>query len=134
MDPQATAQNLSNAGTWQRLVFMVLFALVWHVLALVLLVFVAVQFLFRAASGRGFEHAAPFAQGMATYAYETIRFLTFRSDALPWPFAPWPDGAPVDDSKSTEQETFDFAAGASADSPPRPRRRGPRPTGEAPTT
>ncbi len=134
MDPQTAAQNLKNAGTWQRLVFMVLFAVIWQVLALVLLVFVVVQFLFRAVSGRLFDNAVPFAQSMATYAYEIIRFLTFRTDALPWPFAPWPDGSPVDTGETAEQETFDFAAGSTADTPPRARRRGPRPTGEAPTT
>lgn len=134
MDPQTAAQNLKDAGTWQRLVFMVLFALIWHVLALVLMVFVVVQFLFRAVSGRLFENAVPFAQSMATYAYEIIRFLTFRSDALPWPFAAWPDGTPIDNGEETEQAASDFAAGATDATPPRARRRGPRPTGEAPTT
>jgi len=134
MDPQTAAQNLKDAGTWQRLVFMVLFALIWHVLALVLMVFVVVQFLFRAASGRLFENAVPFAQSMATYAYEIIRFLTFRSNALPWPFAPWPDGTPIDNGEEAEQGAHEVAAGSADTNPPRARRRGPRPTGEAPTT
>ncbi|MSP21157.1 MAG: DUF4389 domain-containing protein [Alphaproteobacteria bacterium] len=131
MDPQTAANHLKNQTTWQRLVFMVLFAVILHVVDLILVVFIVVQFLFRAVSGRLFDNAAPFAQSLSTYIYEIFRFLTFRTDVMPWPFAPWPDGSPIDDG--SEQPSLDLAADATA-AQPRARCRGPRPTGEQPTT
>jgi Domain of unknown function (DUF4389) len=128
MDPQTAANHLKNQTTWQRLVFMVLFAAILHVVELILMTFVVVQFLFRAVSGRLFDHAAPFAQGLSTYIYDIFRFLSFRTDAMPWPFAPWPDGAPFDDEDEQPAATDPGAA------PPRTRRRGPRPSGDQPTT
>ena len=132
MDPQAAAENLKDRSTWQRLVFMVLFALIINVVNTILVVFIVVQFLFRLVTGKLFDNAAPFAQSLATYVYEIVRFLTFRSDVLPWPFAPWPDGTPIVGDDPT-QPSFEFGRSDSA-TPPRQRRRGPRPSGEQPST
>ncbi|MBM3507240.1 MAG: DUF4389 domain-containing protein [Alphaproteobacteria bacterium] len=131
MDPQAAAENLKDRTTWQRLVFVVLFALIINVVNTILLVFVVVQFLFKAVTGKLFENAQPFAQSLATYVYDIFLFLTFKSDVLPWPFSPWPQGSPVETSES-EQPTFAFGSDEPA-APQRSRRRGPRPSGEQPT-
>ena len=131
MDNTTTAPR--DRTIWQRLVFMVLFGLVLQVVNAILTVFVVVQFLFKAVTGRLFEHARPFAQSLSTYVYEIILFLTFRSDILPWPFSPWPSGPP-EERDEVEQPGFDF--GNAADEGPRYRRRGPRTgtTGSGPAT
>jgi hypothetical protein len=38
---------------------------------------------------------------LASFVFQTIRFLTFASDDMPWPFSPWPDGASGDDEDTT---------------------------------
>jgi hypothetical protein len=132
MDSQAAAENLKDRTTWQRLVFMVLFALIINVVNTILVVFVVVQFLFKAVTGRLFDNAQPFAQSLATYVYDIFRFLTFKTDILPWPFSPWPEGPPVATADETEQPSFAFGSNEAA-APQRPRRRGPRPSGEQPS-
>lgn len=107
---------------WQRLIFMVLFGLILQVVNAILTVFVVVQFLFKAVTGRLFEHARPFAQSLSTYVYEIILFLTFRSDVLPWPFTPWP--TTPEEREEVDQPSFDFGTTASTTTPY--RRRGPR--------
>jgi hypothetical protein len=133
MGPQAAADNLEDRTTWQRLVFMVLFALIINVVNTILVVFVVVQFLFRLVTGRLFDNAAPFAQSLSTYVYEIARFLTFRSDVLPWPFSPWPQGSPiVGDDPSQPSFAFGNEEAGPAAGTSRQRRRGPRPSGEQP--
>jgi len=72
----------------------VLFAIAFNVVEMVLWALLLVQFLARLFSGKPIERASVFGQNLASYAYEIVRFLTFRSDETPWPFAPWPDGPP----------------------------------------
>lgn len=81
---------------WLRLVFMILFAIAFNVAELVLFVVACVQFLTKALTGRVLSNGTAFGQSLATYVYEIIRFQTFRTDDMPWPFAPWPHGAPDD--------------------------------------
>ncbi len=85
-----------DESIWLRLVFMILFAIAFNVAEFVLFVVACIQFLVKAFSGRVLAAGTEFGQNLATYIYEIIRFLTFRSNDMPWPFAPWPDGAPDD--------------------------------------
>jgi len=118
-----TETRTRDRTIWQRLIFMVLFGVILQVVNAILTVFVVVQFLFKAVTGRLFEHARPFAQSLSTYVYEIILFLTFRSDVLPWPFSPWPANTP-EERDEVQHPSFDF--GTTATGTPRYRRRGPR--------
>ncbi|MDA1133181.1 MAG: DUF4389 domain-containing protein [Proteobacteria bacterium] len=91
MDPHTAANNLKNEQLWRRLAYIVVFVIAFNVAELVLWAVVAVQFLSRLFSGRPIERASVFGQGLASYAYQIVCFLTFRTDQTPWPFAPWPD-------------------------------------------
>jgi len=81
---------------WLRLVFMLLFAIAFQIAEFALFVVACVQFVVKAFSGRVLSQGILFGQSLATYIYEIVRFLTFRTNDMPWPFAPWPDGAPED--------------------------------------
>lgn len=93
-DAQSTEESI-----WLRLVFMILFAIVFNVAEFVLGVVAVVQFLCKAISGKVLTQGLVFGQNLATYVYEIMLFLTFRTDEMPWPFAPWPQGAPADAKK-----------------------------------
>ena len=77
-----------------RLVYIVLFAVIFNIVEFVLTVMVVVQFLFKLFSGEANENLSSFGHKLAIYVYEIIAYLTFHTDDMPYPFAPWPTGAP----------------------------------------
>ena len=96
-----TVENVKDENTWVRLAFIILFALALQITGVILTLTVIVQFLTQLLTGRPSEHVSAFGQNLASFVFQTIRFLTFASDDMPWPFSPWPDGPPGDDEEST---------------------------------
>ena len=90
-----TKENLSARGTWMRLVYMVLFAIAFYVSEFVLVFVVVIQFLFKLISGAALQALTQLGQSLATYVYQIILFMTFKTEDMPYPFSPWPKGPPV---------------------------------------
>ena len=86
--------NLTNTDTWIRLVYMILFAVIFNVAELVAGVVVVVQFLFRLFTGEVSEPLQDFGHRLAIYFQEIVAFLTYHTERKPYPFAPWPAAAP----------------------------------------
>ena len=87
-------ENVTQESTWMRLVYMVLFAVIFNIVEFVVTVVVVIQFLFKLFAGRPNENLSALGQALASYVYGIIAYLTFHSDDMPYPFAPWPTGAP----------------------------------------
>ena len=128
MDADTAAKNLKSEATWRRLVYMIVFIIAFQVVEAVLTAVVVVQFLAKLFSRKPIERASVLGQNLASYVYQIVLFLTFRSDDTPWPFAPWPDGPPsAEPSANPESDK----APAAAKPAKRRRRRAPRPASEA---
>ncbi|MNQ32089.1 hypothetical protein D3C85_454760 [compost metagenome] len=80
----------SREGLILRVLWMILFALVWQVAELVLLALVLVQLVYRLTSGRPHVGAMNFGDSLSQYVAQIGRFGCFHSDEKPWPFADWP--------------------------------------------
>lgn len=80
----------SREGLILRVLWMILFALVWQVAELVLLALVLVQLVYRLSSGRPHVGAMNFGDSLSQYLAQIGRFGCFHSDEKPWPFADWP--------------------------------------------
>ena len=91
---QQTKDNLTNRSTWMRLVYMILFAVIFYIVALVIAVVAVVQFLSRLFTGKVNQQLQALGQGVGVYVNEITVFLTYHTDDKPYPFAPWPKGAP----------------------------------------
>lgn len=83
-------ENLGDKGTWMRLVYMILFAVIFNVAEVVTWAVVLIQFLFKLFSGSANERLQVFGGRLAAYLREIVAFLTFHSEHKPYPFAPWP--------------------------------------------
>jgi len=127
MHSNTAAKNLKDERTWRRLAYIILFIIAFNVVEVILWALVAVQFLARLFSGRPIERASVFGQNMASFAYQIVCFLTFRTDETPWPFAPWPDGPPAElspaEDLATEPADKTVAEPAEDQNTGRPRKR-----------
>lgn len=88
-------ENLKSRSTWLRLLFMILFIALWSISRVVVFAVVVLQFFFVLIGGETNERLAQFGQGLATYSYQIVLYLTFNSDDQPFPFSDWPDGPPT---------------------------------------
>ena len=91
---QSIKENVTQESTWMRLVYMVLFAVIFNIAEFVIVVVVVVQFLFKLFTGAANETLGALGQTVASYVYEIIAYLTFHTDDMPYPFGPWPTAAP----------------------------------------
>ncbi len=87
-------EHLKSRGTWLRLVFMVLFAVILYISKIVLFAVAMLQFLSTLFTGDRNERLTDFGENLGRFIYQVVRFLTFNTDDMPFPFADWPGDQP----------------------------------------
>ena len=85
-----TKANVSERGTWIRLLYMILFAMIFSVAELVLTVIVVVQFLFKLLRGNEIQRLSKFGTDLGEYFRAIILFLSYGTEDMPYPFGEWP--------------------------------------------
>lgn len=91
MNNEELKSNLLSSKHWLRLVFMLLFAVFLYLASIVVSVVVVLQFLFSLVTGQDNTNIRQFGSSLATYIFQTLKFLTYSSEEKPFPFADWPD-------------------------------------------
>jgi hypothetical protein len=86
-DGQKTLQRESLV---LRVLWMVVYAIVWQVGELVLLAVVVVQLGYRLFYGAPSASMLSFGDSLSQFLAQIGRFGTFNTDEKPWPFADWP--------------------------------------------
>ena len=89
--------NLRKRQTWLRGLYMLLFIVIFHVAEFVVGAVVLLQFLFTLFTGMTNTRLLQFGQSLSRYVYGILRFLTFNSEDLPFPFTDWPAADSGDD-------------------------------------
>ncbi len=85
-------ERLTRRPVWVRALFMVLFAVAFYVIVQLLVGALAiVQFLIVLISGRANKQLLRFGSDLSAYVYQILRFLTFNTEAQPFPFSDWPN-------------------------------------------
>ncbi len=82
--------NLRRRESWLRALYVVLFAVIYSVTEIVIVIVVVVQFGFVLLTGKCNEQLLGFGASLSRYVFELLRFVTFNSDTKPFPFSPWP--------------------------------------------
>ncbi|OIP98539.1 MAG: hypothetical protein AUK35_11320 [Zetaproteobacteria bacterium CG2_30_46_52] len=122
MSETEMTSNVKDTNVWKRLLFMVLFALLWSVTEIVMFAVVVYQFLYLLITGNKDERILKLGAQLSTYAYQIFCYLTYNSETQPFPFSDWP-------SASVLVETVVVEAKAAAAKPARkaaaPRKRAP---------
>lgn len=115
-------ENVRDTSVWLRLLFMALFAVLYWVAEVVLIVVVLFQFLVVLFTGKKNGNVLSFGAQLSTYAYQIFRFLTYNSEEKPFPLGEWPSDAALSEKGAAP------AAAATAEAKPKraaPRRRAP---------
>jgi hypothetical protein len=115
---EKTKATLTNLDTWKRGLFMIVFAIISGVAKLVVTLVAVFQFITLLFKGQTNEAVIPLGQNLSTYLYQITLFLTFKTDEMPFPFFPFPDGTPgskinkdnEDNITTTEASTKDDGA------------------------
>jgi len=87
--------NIKQQSTWVRGLYMLMYSLFYGVAEFVLFFMVIFQFLLVLFTGKNNPRLQKLGQGIATYAYQIIQYLTFNSDYQAYPFGAWPKGEPA---------------------------------------
>ena len=73
-----------------RVIYMLVFAVVFWLLCWILAATTLVQLVVRLLNGRPNSDLTRFGGSLARYARQVIEFLTFVTELAPYPFAAWP--------------------------------------------
>lgn len=105
-------QNLKRSDTWLRVLYVILFAVIYMVAEVVLVAVVIVQFGFVLVSGKRNPNLLQFGGRLSRYMYDVLLYFTFRSDDRPFPFDDWPKAdAPASGSGSKKKTVRKKAPG-----------------------
>ncbi|MBL6946450.1 MAG: DUF4389 domain-containing protein [Rhodospirillales bacterium] len=126
---RSVLDHVQNKDTWLRLVFMILYGIVFVISKYVVFLAAAVQFLFKLFTGKVQPQIQGLGFSLAVFLRETTEYLTFRSEQKSYPWADWPsdtvgDNAapePVTDPAPTEKPA---AAKSSVTKGTRSRKKG----------
>ncbi|MDP3816717.1 DUF4389 domain-containing protein [Pseudomonas sp.] len=83
-------QELQRESILLRILWMLLFAIVWQLAELLLGAVVLLQLGYRLFYGAPNAGLLGFGDSLSQYLAQIGRFGTFNSDEKPWPFADWP--------------------------------------------
>ena len=83
-------QDLQRESILLRILWMVIFAIVWQLAEILLGAVVLLQLGYRLFYGAPNGGLLGFGDSLSQYLAQIGRFGTFNSDEKPWPFADWP--------------------------------------------
>lgn len=83
-------QDLHRESILLRILWMVIFAIVWQLAEILLGAVVLLQLGYRLFYGAPNGGLLGFGDSLSQYLAQIGRFGTFNSDEKPWPFADWP--------------------------------------------
>lgn len=86
-----------------RLIWMLVFLLVWQVATPLLVLIVLAQLFFRLFRGAPNPALAGFGDSLSQYLQQMGRFFVFSTEEKPWPVADWPDPVTVPEMKPADK-------------------------------
>ena len=88
--------NLKETATWLRGIYMILFMIIYWVAEVIIGVVIFFQFLSVLITSSKNERLLALGQSLSTYIYQIMAYLSFNTEARPYPIADWPAGTPAE--------------------------------------
>jgi hypothetical protein len=90
MSQQKRMVHFLNPQHWLRLLIMIVFFMVQHIVRWLIGMIALIQFVLTLVTGSLNANLVSFASSLSTYGYQIMLFLTYVKDDKPFPFSPWP--------------------------------------------
>ncbi|MBX2869537.1 MAG: DUF4389 domain-containing protein [Acidiferrobacterales bacterium] len=90
IDKRKSGSSQDHPTIWKRVLFMLLFVLVYSAAELVVFVVAVVQAGFVVLTGTPNRPLLEFGQSLAKFAYQILQFFLFETERMPFPFSDWP--------------------------------------------
>ncbi len=82
--------QMNDSSRWTRLLYMILFAVLYKVAEFIMWVVVLFQVIVTLVTGGPNERALRFGKQLAVYVYGLWAYLTYNTEKKPFPFSDWP--------------------------------------------
>lgn len=96
--------NIKQQSTWKRGLYMLLFSILYKFAEIILFLLVLFQFVLKLLTGDTNAKLRQLGQGIGSYIYQLVQYLSFNSEYRPYPFGDWPEGEPTPARKATENK------------------------------
>ncbi len=83
-------QQMNDSSRWVRLLYMILFAVLYKVAEFIMWVVVLFQAIVNLVTGGSNERALKFGKQLSVYVYGVWAYLTYNTEKKPFPFSDWP--------------------------------------------
>ena len=93
---EVTTQEGGQQSIWIRALYMLLFALLYSVAEFVMVAVVLVQFGYRVFNETPHPRVLSLGATVSSYIYQVLRYLSFNTEVMPYPFSEWPEGESPD--------------------------------------
>ncbi|MDH5464699.1 MAG: DUF4389 domain-containing protein [Thiovulaceae bacterium] len=104
MDPELKT-NLLNYETYKRFALMLVFVIIYSIVELIIYATAIFQIIHLLITGKMHTVLKNFAKGISAYLYDIVKFLTFDTETLPFPFKSWDYGDKELTVKKTSRKT-----------------------------
>jgi hypothetical protein len=95
MTGQEIKKNIRSRPTWTRGLYMLLFAVIYGLAEIIITAVVVFQFLYVLITGKNIQNLLHFGQGLSTFVYDIMLFLTYNTEEKPFPFGTWTNDPPA---------------------------------------
>ncbi len=82
---------VKDKSVWMRLLYMILFVILYWVAEVVIFAVAVYQFLSVLFTGNKDEKILNLGKSLSAYVYQVLQFLTFNTESKPYPMGDWPD-------------------------------------------
>ena len=101
-DSQTATGETKQRSIWLRLAYMIAFAITWNVAVVVLVVAAIFQFVVTLFTEKPIQNLISFGRDLAVYLGQIVRFQTFATEDLAFPFASWPQAPGMAETPSKQ--------------------------------
>jgi len=94
-------EKYEDKSTWQRILFVAVFWIIFHLVQFVLLAVAIGQCLFKLFTGKPNSQLSHLGHNLSQFVQEILAFVTFNSDKRPFPFNDFPkEGMVIEGEKA----------------------------------